>query len=128
MSTVTIIAGIPCKPFDRQKAESGAPVISRNALRLVDFYFFNTHDDQPLYGQLQGDYCPRRYTETGKYFTDGSDSEYDLFIMPTTTTMYCSVYLEDGRFITGNTLYETREQAESDLVDGSWVGEVKFNI
>jgi hypothetical protein len=120
-----IINGVMCEPFDLEKLKAGAQAISRKGLKLVDFHVFNTGSNQPLFGPLEGDLTPRRWTEDGRYF---DDSEYDLFIMPKTNVMYCTVYKEGDVFITGNTLYETPEEVKKEAVDGSFVGTVTFSI
>ncbi|MBC9913157.1 hypothetical protein [Chitinophaga varians] len=128
MSENVVINGVECTPFDRQKAAAGHPVISRSGRKLLDQYFFNTVDGQQLYGPLEGDAYPRRWTVDGHYFLDGTESEYDLFMLTETRTMYCSVYLEGDRYITGNTLYDTPEKARFGSTDDSVVGEVTFPV
>ncbi|MGN7818811.1 hypothetical protein ACTJJB_01705 [Chitinophaga sp. 22536] len=120
------IKGMVLKPFDYERAITGARVVTRSGKRVTNLMHFDDAIGYVLAGTVDG--LLLIWYANGNRFEESEPSQYDLFMAHENKTMYCSVYLEVGHFITGNTLYETPEQAESDLVDGSWVGEVTFQI
>lgn len=115
------------KPFDLQKALSGAKLVTRDGREVTEFI----HDPCPngsAYNYLA--YIGNTtygYSENGKFYVDGSyDHELDLFLaepsapLPPARTMWVNVYrLEVGRpFHTiDEDLFPTKEDAMKSVED-----------
>ena len=99
------------KPFDLEAAKRGEPICNRYSEDCV----FITHvpDANPEYRVLaltpsKEVYC---FDETGFYYSDGDESEHDLFMATRKRTVWVNVYPPEARNFGGS--YETEAIANN---------------
>lgn len=82
------------KPFDLEAAKRGDPLICRDGV-VVTFVAHVPHhvDTDSRFLVLRGGYVIY-FSEDGKYWDDGDESNYDLFMAPKKKTIWVNFYNE----------------------------------
>jgi hypothetical protein len=103
------------KPFDLEKALSGAKVVTRDGRKVTELHFFkNSDDSQPLLGMLEGDRDIFSWGINGKYNSPNVAS-FDLFMETKVIKGYVNVYEHESyntiRLVTSS-VYESMDIAK----------------
>jgi len=102
------------KPFDLEKALAGEPVVTRSGIKVIEVSCFKADIPFPLRFLLEDEtnYTARR---DGRTYGDYEDSPLDLFMAPTTKTMWYCVYKDPNGNLITSTLYDTEQEMVEDL-------------
>jgi hypothetical protein len=109
------------KPFDLEKALAGAPVVTRDGLKVHDIYFSmrlgGMDESFPVIGVVDGDKSVLTWTKEGFFMIGAGDSDNDLFMAA--EVMYAALLIVNGVYslAQGRNLYKTPEEVEAEWAD-----------
>lgn len=107
------------KPFDLEKAKAGAPVCTRNGLKvkILRFDVKNlNYQIAALVTDKNGIEYYENYTKDGRYYVAGYEDDMDLVMASIKHKGWVNVYPDDTKFTigykTGSNIFPTKEIAK----------------
>lgn len=106
------------KPFDLTKAKAGAPVCTRNGLKVEILRFDVKNPDYPIAALITDndgiEFC-QSYAEDGKYNKESDEDFRDLVMAPIKHKGWVNIYPNDSKsttkYIVGSEIFSTKEMA-----------------
>ena len=87
-------------------------VVTRDG-RTVKIHCTNYDSRQPIIAELEYHNFSSSFTKDGRYFNDGRNSPYDLFLAPEKHEGWLNIYKERRYCYGGSVIYQTEEAAKT---------------
>ena len=100
------------KPFDREKALAGEPVITGDGFEVLELHYFPAIKKIVGYGN---DNMILTWNDNGLWDNNGTPSKYDLFMKPKKITKWYNIHYNPNFKQVFFELYDTEEAALNDL-------------
>lgn len=107
------------KPFDLIAAKNGAPVCTRDGLKVEILKFDLKNCNYPIVALItlkDGSECIKTYTNNGKFSVSVKEDNIDLMMAPIKHKGWINVYY-NSVYETGISIYSTKEEAENKATD-----------
>ncbi len=79
------------KPFDLEAAKRGEPLVTRDGREVTEFHHFETEVREDPCAAIIGGRATWVHTD-GRYYRDGNQHPYDLFMAPRKVTRWVNLY------------------------------------
>ena len=106
------------KPFDLEKAKAGAPVCTRNGLKVEILKFDVKNSDYPIAAIItleNGTEIIESYTNKGEYSICAEEDTKDLIMAPIKHKGWINIYPDDTKsttkYVVGSKIFSTKEIA-----------------
>jgi len=109
------------RPFDLATALAGKLVVTRDGRKVTEIIKTNAPVECNVIGYIDGEPQLDTFNANGKWYSEGHQSDSDLFMAPVQVTKWVNVYKRDD-IVTHNATYDTKEDAERAIA--KMVGEI----